>query len=31
MLDDLWAGVFAGVLSIVLAALYHIVLFRMMA
>ena len=28
MLDDLWAGLFAGLASIAAAALYHIVLFR---
>ncbi|QYZ71263.1 phosphatidylglycerophosphatase A family protein [Neotabrizicola shimadae] len=28
MLDDLWAGLFAGIASIAAAALYHIVLFR---
>ncbi|MDQ2065445.1 phosphatidylglycerophosphatase A [Xinfangfangia sp. CPCC 101601] len=27
MLDDLWAGLFAGIGSILLAALYHVVLF----
>lgn len=28
MLDDLWAGLFAGLASLAAAALYHIVLFR---
>ena len=27
MLDDLWAGLFAGIATIIAAALYHIVLF----
>lgn len=27
MLDDLWAGLFAGLASVILAALYHVVLF----
>jgi phosphatidylglycerophosphatase A len=26
MLDDLWAGLFAGVVSVMLAGLYHAVL-----
>jgi len=27
MLDDLWAGVFAGIATILAAALYHVLLF----
>ncbi|QPZ91376.1 phosphatidylglycerophosphatase A family protein [Thioclava electrotropha] len=30
MLDDIWAGVFAGIVSIILAGLYHIVFLGMM-
>lgn len=26
MLDDIWAGIFAGIVTLVLAALYHVVL-----
>lgn len=30
MLDDLWAGVFAGIVTIILAGLYHVVFLGMM-